>query len=48
LAGIRGVIEAKKIGEWLRNHGKRPVAGCRFVKDGTSHGVARWKLERLR
>ena len=43
VAGVRGVVDAKKLGTWLNREGK--IAGKeRFERAGITDGAARWKL----
>ena len=52
IAGVRGVIEPKKLGLWIRAHHGRIVSasafpqGLRFYREGETDGAARWKLIR--
>ena len=44
VAGVRGVVDAKKLGIWLKSREGRVVGKQRFERDGTLDGAARWKL----
>jgi hypothetical protein len=44
VAGVRGSVDAKKLGTWLKNREGKIVGKERFERDGTTDGAARWKL----
>ena len=46
VAGVRGMLESRKFGDWLRKNKERPSGGFRFVSDGMSGGVSYWKAEK--
>ena len=47
IAGMRGSIDTRRLGYWLRAKAGRIVAGCRVVHAGaTADSVARWRLDR--
>ena len=44
IAGQRGVINSRILGRWIERHAEQRLGGLRFVKDGKTHGVARWRV----
>jgi putative DNA primase/helicase len=44
VAGVRGSVDAKKLGTWLKNREGKIVGKDRFERDGMTDGAARWKL----
>lgn len=40
--------DAKKVGYWLREHRDRVAGRWKLVKDGESHGTARWRLKAVK
>ena len=42
VAAIRGIIDAAKLGYWLRTSKERPAGGYKFDTWGETRGVARW------
>jgi putative DNA primase/helicase len=49
VAGVRGEIDATKLGYWLRKHQGRPAGGRKFVaEEGVAHAGGRaWKIEKV-
>ncbi len=45
VAAVRNVIDAGKLGYWLRNSKGRPVDGLKFVVAGKPHGTTAWAVE---
>jgi hypothetical protein len=47
VAGVRGVVDAKRLGTWLKTREGKIVGKERFERDGTTDGAARWKLQSI-
>ncbi|WP_190303167.1 death domain-containing protein [Methylomonas rhizoryzae] len=48
IAGERdGIINRNRLGWWLKRHAGRVVDGLRFVKDDSSRGSVKWKVQVL-
>ena len=45
VVGVRGVLDARKMGEWLRKNRGRPSGGFKFATDGVRAGTTYWKVE---
>ncbi|MGC8960204.1 MAG: bifunctional DNA primase/polymerase [Chloroflexia bacterium] len=48
VAGVRGGIDARRLGYWLRRQRGRMIGAWCIEAVGTTHGIARWKLRRTR
>jgi hypothetical protein len=45
IAGERGVLNPRRLGNWIERHEGRIVAGRRFVRNGISHHATVWVVE---
>jgi hypothetical protein len=49
VAGDKGGINARRLGNWLRKHDGRVIDGFRIQRDGDDgHGIVCWKTTRVR